>query len=150
MRDLDIELIEREFKKRDIKYAIELTLTYDYICELFKDWHIVEYSDSFFDQDCPNHYCDRHTCEGCPEWEIYQGSWEQLSFNNWFDVYGRGYWGATQDQADHNAKERLMEIMEADDLEYRLWTFIRNDNLWIFYYNRDRFADNWFIFEPKQ
>lgn len=151
MRDLDKELVVKEISKMTTQEVVELELTYDYIVELFKDYKVVEFADLFYDEDCPLHHCDKDMdCRECLIFQRYQGSKEQLSVNNWVDLWGVGYWGASQHTSDMAAKGRLEAIAEDDDLEYRLWTFDRGDERLIYYYNRDRFADNWFVFKRRK
>lgn len=149
MRDLDKELLVAEICRVTHQEVFELELTYDYIIELFKDWQIKEYTDHFYDSDCPIYDCDKSDCEDCEEYEQYQSSREQLSFNNWVDIWGRDYWSESQQTVDNRVKALLIDMMEDEDLEYRLWTFDMDGYRYIYYYNRDRYSDNWFCFERR-
>ena len=151
MRDLDKELIVKEISKMTSNEVVELELTYDYIVELFKQFRVIEFADVFYDEDCPLSSCDDDMdCRNCIIFKKYKGSREQLSYNNWVDLWGVGYWGASQHTADMAAKGRLECIMEEDDLEYRLWTYDQKNERLIYYYNRDRFADTWFVFRKRE
>ena len=149
MRDIDKQLIEEEFKRVDCDYAEELQLTYDFIVETFKHWQVKEYTDHFYDQDCPEWDCTQSSCEDCHKYDDYKGSKEQLSTNNWVDIWGEGIWGESQQSVDERVKQILISILDDEDINYRLWTFERDGYRFIYYYNRDRFSDNWFCFEKK-
>lgn len=150
MRRLDKDLIEEEMKRVGCYYAEELELTNDYITELFKDWQVREYTDHFYDEDCPEINCFKDiNCTECGLFWNYKNSKEQLSHNNWVDIWGRGYWDEPQESVDNRVKILLMKIMDDPDLEYRLWTFDDEELRLIYYYNRDRFSDNWFVFEKR-
>ena len=131
MRDIDKELLVKEICRVTDEEAVELELSYDYIIDLFKHWHIKEYTDHFYDDDRYNRK-------------------EQLYHNNWIDVWGRGIWGESQERINQRVLSIFISILEEDnDKEYRLWTFDMNGYRYIYYYNRDRFSDNWFLFKHK-
>lgn len=150
MRDWEKELIVKEISRVSKQGATELELTYDYIVELFKHYDVEEFTDHFYDQDCPNYECDKECCEDCEIYNTYRGSKEQLSYNNWVDVWAPGIWGWSQETANILAREYLDDILDDEDIEYRLWTFDQDDKRWIYYYNRDRVSDNWFLFRRKE
>ena len=150
MRELDKELLVAEICRVTHQEVFELELTYDYIIELFKHWQVQEYSDLFYDTECPYYNCDELSCDNCRVCEEYKGSRAQLSYNNWFDTWGRDTWGEPQQTIDNRVKDMLINILDDDDLEWRLWTFDMDDHRYIYYYNRDRFSDNWFLFERRK
>ena len=150
MNDLDKKLIELEMKRLDVKYAEELELTYDYIYWLFKEYWVEEYANLFYDsspKECND--CTIDGCDGCEIWDKWHLSEKQLSFNNWVDVWGRGIWDESQQSVDNRVKQIFLNILDDEDLEYRLWIFERDGKKWIYYYDRDRFSDYWFIFRRK-
>lgn len=151
MRDLDKFLAIQEIGRITTDPVEELELTYDYICWLFDNYEVREYSNLFYDNDPPEcRDCHRvDWCEKCDIEKEWHNSEEQLSFNNWIDVWGEGIWGNSQQSVDNRVKWIFLDMLYEEDMEYRLWTFDRDNEKWVYYYNRDRFSDYWFIFRRK-
>lgn len=124
--------------------------------ELIKKYDIFEFTEHWYDgppRECYecNHNKDCDKCVYIKEWE---GSYEQLTSNNWIDVYGPGMWGSTQDDANRMVKEIFeTEILKDKEFEKRLFWYqppADRSIFYLFYLNRDRKqSDYWFVFKRR-
>lgn len=149
LTDLDKELIEGEMRRFNMKYMEGLELTSDFIDRLFASYDLFEWTVCWYDsppKECDNCSYDI-SCLECEPLKKWSGSREQLSYNNWIDVYGPGYWGWNQSKSNLTAKEFFNTILESDT-ENKLWIGEKRGYLNIYFYDRPEFAsDQWFVFK---
>lgn len=156
LRELDLKLIEKEKERLHIKELFPL-----YNCSLetlLKEYTPIEYTVHFYDsepQKCNN--CDLpFSCKECDVYKMWDGSEEQLSFNNWIDFWAPGQWGMTQESMEEEIDKIFKnEILHNKESIGRTFfykgTKKDKDFICIFYYNRDRErADYWFVFEKER
>ena len=153
LRELDLKLIEKEKERLYIK---ELFPLYNHSLEtLLKEYSPIKYTVHFYDsepQECNN--CDLpFSCKDCDVMKMWDGSKEQLSFNNWIDYYAPGQWGMTQKSMECEIDKIFKkEILHNKESIGRLFFYKSNKEdkelINIFYYNRDKErSDYWFVFE---
>lgn len=152
LRDMDYRLIESEMKRHNVEYIEEMELTYNYIMELFKHYDVHEYTSHFYDgmpDQCDE--CEKDSCDSCNVYKDYCGTEDQLSRETWVDVWGAGIWGESQRSVNNRVKAILLDILYNDDDKMdRLWINKENNYVNLFYYNRDRHSDNWFVFKGRE
>lgn len=163
LTDLDKKLIEQESHRFDteeekkwLKPILEGPIkTFD---DLFKMYNLHEFTMHWYDGSprfvkisCD--LCEDKNCNKCQIWKDWDGSEEQLTFNNWIDVEGPGIWGMSQKEVNKRGIETFEnEILQDIDFEIRTFYYQPPDDKYfhIFWYNRDRQRfDYWFIFERK-
>jgi len=164
LRELDKKLIEQEshrFDTEEVKTWLKpiLESPIKKFDDLFKMYNLHEFtihwydgSPSFVKISCD--LCeDRGKCNKCQVWKDWDGSEEQLTFNNWIDVEGPGIWGMNQKEVNKRGIETFKnEILQDEDFEIRTFYYQPPDDKYfnIFWYNRDRNRfDYWFVFEKK-
>ena len=161
--DLDKKLIERESHRFDtkerktwLKPILESPIKeFD---DLFKIYNLYEFTMHWYDSSprfkkisCD--LCENKICNKCQIWKKWDGSEEQLTFNNWIDVEGPGIWGMDQKEVNERGiKTFKNEIIPDEDFKIRTFYYQPPDDKYfnIFWYNRDRQRfDYWFVFKRK-
>ena len=124
--------------------------------KLMKDYDVYEFTEHWYDgppRECYecNHNEDCDKCIHMKEWE---DSYEQLTFNNWIDVWGPNTWGATQEDANRMVKEIFEKVILKDkEFKERLFWYQPPANrsyFYLFYLDRDRTKEDfWFVFKRR-
>ena len=84
---------------------------------IFAKYDVSELTEHYYDRPCPAcEDCDPNAekeleeCVKCKEFRKWEFSHEQLTFNNWIDVYGPGFWDMNQYDANKMAEDLIEEI----------------------------------------
>jgi len=158
LTELDYKLIKKEEKRVKTKLIPISKCSINGMDDLFFKYKLLEFTIHFYDSSPRDKKCDTCKdgfCDKCSIWTKYYNSEEQLSFNNWIDVFGPGIWGMNQKQSNEMAKEYFKEITSDNEFLTRTFYYYPKENeLHIFYYNRDRGSigkcDYWFVFKRKK
>ena len=146
-----IKIEEERFK---IKLNPFSTIPIKYFEDLIKNYNIHEFTIHWYDGSSPKCYeCLNHGehfeyCKNCEIKKNWIGSFEQLTYNNWIDVYGPGIWGASLEESNEQVKNIFNEeILLDDEFEKRIFWCYQKKYFDIYYLNRDRKSyDYWFMF----
>ena len=172
LTELDKKLIAKEeerFPFMKLKPLLDDSNLIKSIEDLFEQYEIQEITQHWYDSE-PKDETGYSICEKCEVssnprcnkncniWNNWEKSEQQLSFNNWIDVYGPGIWDMTQEESDEQAKNILSNALTKGENLERLFFSENNTKKEkqtyhfydIFYYNRDRkYYDWWFVFRRK-
>ena len=151
-------MLKKLLKKEEEKYGHILypfkTIPIKSFEELMQNYNVYEATVHWYDSS-PNecHDCKKSSCKNCNAYNKWNGSYEQLIFNNWVDLNGPGIWNESQEEVNNWVKILFtQEILKYNGFKDRLFWYQPADKnyFYLFYLYRDieRF-DYWFIFERK-
>ena len=139
LTEMDKKLIAKEEKRFDhiekLVPLLDSSNPIKSIEDLFEQYEIQETTQHWYDSE-PKDETGHSICEKCEmssnpkcykdcnTWNKWEKSEQQLSFNNWIDVWGLGMWDATQDNANQMVKEIFeTEILKDKEFEKRLFWY---------------------------
>lgn len=104
---------------------------------LNRNFDIVEFTYHFYDDN-----------ENCPEWE------DRMAFNNWIDLNGPDIWFISQEEANQEAFEALLDVVKYKKSNktnsWRWHIFVYESVIFIHWFGRDACGyDHWWIYEPN-
>lgn len=163
LTDLDRKLIEQEshrFDTEKVKTWLKPILDSPIkgFEDLFKMYNLHEFTTHWYDSgprlsNVSCDLCDDKNCNKCFIGKEWNGSEEQLTFNNWIDVEGPDIWGMSQKEVNKRGIKTFKNVIIPDkDFEIRTFYYQPPDDKYfnVFWYNRDRERfDYWFVFEKK-
>lgn len=105
---------------------------------LNRNFNIVEFTYNFYDD-----------YETCPKWE------DRMEFNNWIDLNGPDIWFATQEEANQEAFEALLDVVKHHKSNktnvWRWHIFIYKTGVFIHWFGRDACGyDHWWVYETNK
>lgn len=104
-----------------------------------RNFDIVEFTYNFYDD-----------YENCPEWE------DRMAFNNWIDMNGPDIWFVTQEEANQEAFEALLDVIKHKksnkNNSWRWHIFIYKTVVFIYWFGRDTECeyDHWWVYETNK